>query len=179
MYWRMHTTIIVIAVFVGVLVVLAFFGRNATLDKLALNQNEQILLRDDAPWSKEMLRGTDDIFAQFPNVRVLVTNQRIIIGQKILFRSDKYAIRQIIDYTHSGTPLSQTDFMGGALVKSHGQPYMTFYTTPDRVTFSTVDGASLVQITVPFPDHGPLLREPKIVIKTNNIDQYRKIFGGG
>ncbi len=170
----MYFTIIVIGLFIIAIIVMGFVTRNAFLDKITWLPGEKVVFTDNATF-EGYFRGTKRIYSIFPLGHVVVTNRRILFTQRTLW-GGRYRIDYAVDYVDKGPELTQADMMGEALFKTKGTGFPTFYSTPDRVTYITEKNKPAVQVTVPFPDHGPLMAEPRLVIYTKKINDYKKIF---
>ena len=102
-----YTIYVVIGAFVVVAIVLAIVWRGATLDKLPMLSGEQILF-DEVGIRVEQKGGPETAWLVGAHVRV--TNQRVIIGQKMAF-GKTVALRHVITYatpSHAGTELSES-----------------------------------------------------------------------
>lgn len=171
---------IALVAFVVILTVLAITkrGEKSWLDKFPPLKNEEVLFVDDTAKFTSYFRGTPQIYGMYPGGHVVVTNKRILLAQKALFIK-RFRLSFAINYVESGPVLTQQFFMGGGLFKDGKfmeQAHLDFYTSPDRIKFITEKGAQALEITIPFPDPGPLLAEPRFVISTKNIQAYKKIF---
>lgn len=167
---RMYFYVIVIGAFVLALVYMGYKNRNGFLDKITWLPGEKVLLTDDVKFTG-YFRGTKQIKSNFPFGHIVITNQRLLLTQKTIW-GGRFKIDYAVDYTHKGEPLSQADMMGGGLFKLGTDGFFTFYTTLDRITSTTENSKPIVQVTVPFPDHGPLMAEPRFVIYTGKGSQY-------
>lgn len=85
---------IIIIIFIILLVLVAFLFRNSTLDKLLLMDGESVLFEEKGVRVEQSGSPSDVLFF---GCIVRVTNRRIIIAQKMLFR-EKYALRHMIEY---------------------------------------------------------------------------------
>lgn len=170
----MYFYIIVIGAFILALAFMGYKTRNSFLDKITWLPDEKVLLTDDVKFAG-YFRGTKQIKSNFPFGHIVLTNQRLLLTQKTIW-GGRFKINYAIDYTHKGEPLSQSDMMGEGIFKMGDAGFFTFYTTPDRITTTMEDNKPVVQVTVPFPDHGPLMAEPRFVIYTGKGAQYMNLF---
>ena len=85
---------IIIIIFLILLILAAFLFRNSTLDKLTLLDGESVLFEEKCVRVEQAGSPSDVLFF---GCIVRVTNMRIIIAQKMLFR-EKYALRHVIEY---------------------------------------------------------------------------------
>ncbi len=171
---RMYFYIIVVVLFVAALIFAGFMGKNAFLDKMTWLPDEKQMFVDDAKF-RGYFRGVKQIYSIFPMGHIVVTNKRILLTQRTIW-GGRYRIDYAINYVDKGPELTEADMLGGALLKMDGAGFPTFFSSPERVTYTTEKNIPVVQVTVPFPNHGPLMAEPRFVIYTKNSDQYKQVF---
>ena len=153
---------IIILIFIVLLIVVAILYRNSTLDKLQLLPGEKILFEESSVRVEQAGSPGSVIFF---NCIVRVTNSRIIIAQKMLFRN-RYALRFVIIYSDSEnvTDLKNT-FMSGFIVMK---------VSAQEIKFSTGDGSSTVTINIPG---SVLTRGEYITYATSRACDYNEIMG--
>ncbi len=165
---------VILFLFCVILLVIAIVRRGAFLDTLVWKDGEKTLFEEDAKF-ESFIRGTSRNKSVFPNTHVVVTNQRIILAQKILF-GKRYQIAMALAYGGEGDLLSGADLMGGGIRKLNGEGFMTFNTTLENVHVKEEGGKSFVEVMIPIVDSGPFLAAPKFIIYTTRPQEYAKVF---
>jgi len=131
-----YTSYIVIGAFVAIAIVLAVLWRGATLDKLPMLSGEQILF-EEVGVRVEHTGGPET--SRLMGAHVRVTNQRIIIGQKMAF-GKTVALRHVITYappSRAGTELSET-LKSGYVIADIQPDYMQLGPDPDEKNKTTL-----------------------------------------
>jgi hypothetical protein len=77
-------------------VLIAFFYRNATLDKLVSLPDETTLFEEDGIAVEQ--RGTPRM-TYYGKCRIRITSKRIIIAQKMLLMKNRYMLRFVISFS--------------------------------------------------------------------------------
>ncbi|MCP4133757.1 MAG: hypothetical protein GY754_22505 [bacterium] len=90
----MPVELIAVIVFLAAMVVVVFLMRNSTLDKVEYGDDESIIAEFDG--LRVESKGMGPQTTVFLKSKVIITNQRVIIGQKMLF-GKKYQGRYLID----------------------------------------------------------------------------------
>ncbi len=157
--------------FILVLLIIAYVMRNARYGKLVFAPGETILFEEEGIKVHELFRGSERIKSYFRNVYVVVTTKRIIFSLKpwLISNKKKYPLHSVVNYVETGPALDIMDMFGGFLFKGG---YPTFYTTAERITATIYKNKPVLEITIPFKNHGPLLAEPKIRLFTTQPAHY-------
>ncbi len=163
---------IILAIFAAIFAALVFLARKATLDQLPLLPDEKTLFTEDNVRVESTFRGGNRIKTIYPRCHIVVTNKRIAITQPIWLRKNKFVLHQVINYTDPSVTLDPSDLMGGFLFKGG---YMTLPSNVENMKLTSIDNKTRFEITIPFPNHGPLFNaEPKFTLFTNNKEEYQK-----
>lgn len=158
----MDIRLVLIIVFILIMTVIAIAYRKSTLDKLVMLPGEEVLFEE--PGIKVEQRGGPRT-AVFPGCTVLVTNQRIIIAQKVPF-SRKPVLKHVITYhfVNRGTDLSQT-FKKGYLIMEVDKSMIRFE-----------DDTSGTTVTIDVPDSA-LTRGQYLTFKTAKGEDFKHVLG--
>lgn len=141
--------------------------KNAYLDKLSLLPGEKVLFEEDGikTLTRTVMRGS-----LYPKSIVRVTNQRIIIAQKMLFNKTSMPIRFVIHY-HVDVAIP-VGFAGGALKNG----YVTFAIKKENVEVVNIGEKEYLEIKPPQLSGGA--RELPISVRIYSVhpNDYLKLF---
>jgi len=153
----MSANLIVIVIATVVFILIAFFYRGASLDKLPELPGEKALLEENGVRVEQSGSPRSVIFM---NCIVRVTDRRIIIAQKMLL-SNKYALRHVIVYNglNNSTDL-KTSFKKG---------YLNIAVTKSDVKLDDAGGTCTVRINIP---ESALTKNQYITYKTGGKEFY-------
>jgi len=129
---------IIIIIFLCLIMLIAIFYRNSTLDRLELLPGESLLFEEKGVKVEQAGAPSTAVFI---GCIVRVTNARIIIAQKMLFR-ERYALRHVIIY---GGGEDAADLKN---ILSRGYIEMKV----DRASIKLEQSGSGVRVTIPVPD---------------------------
>ena len=91
----MPVTLIIFSIFLLVMItVILFFNKSLKLDKVQYGTDERILYEEYPVTVKDKRSNSS---TSYPNSKVMITNYRIILAQKILF-SDNLTVNCFINY---------------------------------------------------------------------------------
>jgi hypothetical protein len=91
----MTTALIIFGILFSVfLAIIVLYAKNLTLDRLEYGQDEKIVYEEYPVRVKDAYRSRS---TTYPNSRVIITNYRIILAQKILL-SKKFTINFLINF---------------------------------------------------------------------------------
>lgn len=151
--------IIIVFVFVLTLAGIAYLGLRAMLDKLAPLAGESILFEEKEIAVEE--HGGPRI-KYFGGCLIRVTDQRIVIAQRILFMKDKSIIRYLISFS--------TERIHADIKATLKNGYLTGETIRDRIIFTNEGALTLVAI--------PLEEWKNIKFRTKSGSDYMRAIMG-
>lgn len=157
----MFINMIVFGIFFFILIVIAVAYRNSTLDKLPLLAGEKILFEESGVRVEQDGSPESVIFI---NCIVRVTDQRIIVAQKMLL-SKKYALRHVISYKG----ISESTSLKATFKKG----YLNIAITESNFSITESGNSSTVRIDIP---ESALTWKQFIVYKTSRKDEYQNLF---
>ncbi|HPS58230.1 MAG TPA: hypothetical protein PK514_09005 [Spirochaetota bacterium] len=161
----MPVNLIILTLFFLMMAAIALLYREATLDKLKFLEDETLLFEEYGT-RVEQSGGSHSVV--FINCIVRVTDRRIIIAQKMLFRT-KYALRHVIFYSEGDdeTGLKHTLLKGYILMRIDNTALQLEQQTGNSAT---------VRIKIP---ETPLTRNQYILYDTNRAGDYRNLLVQG
>src|SRR5262249_44923447 len=166
--------VVVVFVVVGVLIVRRT-QRGAIVERLPLDQGEQVLVAEEGAKVFHRARRT----ARFgrggtvtQRVRIVLTDRRILVPTGGPKGRHKFVILLMLAY--SAPPAAAAGSGYGAYLETFGlaNGYPTYPFTRQDVSFVEEHGKTAVRIVVPFPGGDP----PEVVLYTSRPDAYRERF---
>jgi len=152
----MSAFVIALAVFFVILIAISILYRNATLDRLVMMEGERVIFEERGVRVSQ--EGAPDSVL-FVNCVVRLTDRRIIIAQKMLFR-EKYALRHVIGYGERGavTDLGKTLARGYLIMRiDSGEVRVREESGGETVTIpiprSALTGGQYISFTISHPEH--------------------------
>ena len=179
-------TTAVFAVVVVAFAVVAFLlirrtQRGAVVDRLPLEEGEQVLLAEEGARVFHRFRRT----AQFgggtvtARVRIVLTDRRIVVATGGPEGRHKFVLVMILDYTTPAPPVPETGYAAYLRKFRLEDGYPTYWFSAADVTFVDKRGATGVRIEVPFSERGPRWGDPpEVILFTSEPERYRELFGG-
>lgn len=153
----MSINLIVIIITASLFIIIAYFYRNATADKLPALPGEKVLFEESGVRVEQSGSPRSVIFI---NCIVRVTDKRIIISQKMLL-SKQYALRHVILYNESA---GSTD-----LVMSLKKGYLNMVLPGSYIKLDDDGGICTVRIDIP---ESVLTKNQYITYKTCGKEYY-------
>lgn len=158
----MNLTVVVIALccFIIFTILLSLKYKKSVDDSEELNENEKVLFTDDNV-RVQQFGPVEDVVLN--NCKVKVTNQRIIISQKIIF-SSKYVLKYMIDYCGNdvNTDLSKTLKKG----------YLIFSINKSAIS-KTLNKSGKNDILIKIPEY--MSGNHSLQLRTNVPEKYEKL----
>lgn len=157
----MPVNVIILIVFFLLMFVIALLYRGATLDRLELQAGEEVIFEERGTRVEQSGSPRSVLFI---NCIVRVTDRRIIVAQKMLFRN-KYALRHVIFYRmqDDDAGLKQTLLKG----------YILMHIDPGAMQVDQARGESAaVRIKIP---ETPLTGHQYIVFNTKRGEDYVRL----
>lgn len=155
----MSINVIILTIFFAVLVFMAFFFKNSTLDRLPFLPGETVLFEENGI---RVEQSGSPRSAVFINCIVRVTDLRIIIAQKILF-SGKYALRHVIFFNRPSV-IKDT----GVSIK---KGYLIFAVPVTAVRVEDAGESCVIRIDIP---ESMLTKNQYISFRTSMKNDYNK-----
>lgn len=161
----MPVNLVILILFFLMMAAIALLYRKATLDKLQFPEDETLLF-EEYGIRVEQSGGSRSVF--FINCVVRVTDRRIVIAQKMLFRT-KYAVRYVIFYRvgDDETGLKHTLLKGYILIRIDNTALQIEQQAGNSAT---------VRIKIP---ETPLTMNQYILYDTNRAGDYRNLLVQG
>lgn len=157
----MPVNAIILIIFFLVMLSVAVLYRGATLDRLDLQEGEAVMFEETGTRVEQSGSPRSVVFI---NCIVRVTDRRIIVAQKMLFRN-KYALRHVIFYRQwdDDSGLKQTLLKG----------YILMHIDAGAMQVEQAAGEdAAVRIKIPAT---PLTGNQYIVFNTKRAEDYRKL----
>jgi hypothetical protein len=175
-------------VFAIVVVVFAVAGallvrrtqRGAVVDRLPLEQGEQVLFAEERANVFHRFRRTARFGrsgTETRRVRIVLTDRRIIVATGGPEGRHKFVIQMILDYSSPAPAVAESGYAAylGKFRLENGYPTYPF--TREDLSLVESRGRTAVRIVVPFPERGPRWGDPpEVVLYTSRPEEYQERF---